>query len=232
MAEVEGEEQSLGLGDIIEIIGGRLNKTRGKIYEISDKRLSILPVGATDRTIKIDFIDGAPDPDLGIEEISLLKVSPLEGFINVVDLRAGQTVETFVEGADGTSAGPIFKVVSVNEEEDSAVFEDDSGVQTEINFDFTGIPRDLGYEVMRTRESPANEGSVPPSTTEDAEEDDEAEDDEAEGDDLEADAPQGLEEEDDEFIVEETVLLKKKQEEVKEISTQFRIYQDVFQRSR
>ena len=231
MAEVEGEEQSLGLGDIIEIIGGRLNKTRGKIYEISDKRLSILPVGATDRTIKIDFIDGAPDPDLGIEEISLLKVSPLEGFINVVDLRAGQTVETFVEGADGTSAGPIFKVVSVNEEEDSALFEDDSGVQTEINFDFTGIPRDLGYEVMRTRESPANEGSVPPSTTEDAEEDDEAEDDEAEDDDLEADAPQGLEEEDDEFIVEETVLLKKKQEEVKEISTQFRIYQDVFQRS-
>lgn len=52
MAEVEGGEQSLGLGDIIEIIGGRLNKTRGKIYELSDKRLAILPIGATDRTIK------------------------------------------------------------------------------------------------------------------------------------------------------------------------------------
>ena len=175
MAEVEGGEQSLGLGDIIEIIGGRLNKTRGKIYELSDKRLAILPIGATDRTIKVDFIDGEPDPELGIEEISLLKVSPLEGFINVVDLRAGQTVETFMDGADGPSAGPVFKVISVNEEEDSAVFEDDAGVQTEIQFDFTGIPRDLGYEVMRTRESPANEGSVVPSTTEGEEGDEEDE---------------------------------------------------------
>ena len=153
--ETLGEPLGLFLGDTIVIIGGILNKTKGKLYEISEGRFSILPSGATDRIIKIPLVDGNPDPELGITDIKILKKSPDDSFIHLIDLRAGQDVETFL---DGPTIGPIFKVISVNEDNDSAVFEDESGSQTEIVFGFTGIPRELGYEVMRTREPPAQEG--------------------------------------------------------------------------
>ena len=149
------QPDGLFLGDSFVIIGGSLNKTRGKLYGISEDRFSLLPSGATDRVIKIPLVDGNPDPELEITDIKILKKAPSDSFIHLIDLRAGQEVETFFEGP---SVGPIFKVISVNEDNDSAVFEDESGTQTEIVFGFTGIPRELGYEVMRTREPPAQEG--------------------------------------------------------------------------
>jgi hypothetical protein len=240
MAEVD--EESLGLGDFIVIIGGSLNKTRGKIYEFTEQRLSILPLGATDRLIKIDLIDGLPDPDLGISEILLVKRSPKEGFISLIDLRAGQTIETFREGPFGSlgpQAGPVLKVVSVNEDNDSAVFQDETGGEVEINFDFSGIPRELGYEVMRTREAePASEGSSASASVKEEvqgqkhldilpDEEDVAQDGQVQSPEEEAQE----EEQEPEFIIGEIIELKKVQGEIKEISSAFRIYQDIFQRS-
>ena len=129
-------EDGLELGDYIVILGGSLNKTKGKIYQFSEDRFSVLPSGATDRLIKIPLIDGLPDPDLGIVEIKILKKAAVPSFIHLIDLRAGQIVETFLEGPE---RGPIFKVISVNEEADSAIFEDEAGGQTEIVFGFTII---------------------------------------------------------------------------------------------
>ena len=234
MADVD--EESLGLGDFIVIIGGSLNKTRGKIYEFTEQRLSILPLGATDRLIKIDLIDGLPDPDLGISEILLVKRSPKEGFISLIDLRAGQTIETFREGPQ---AGPVLKVVSVNEDNDSAVFRDEAGGEVEINFDFSGIPRELGYEVMRTREAePAAEAEAKESQESQEykapqtldilpDEEDVAQDGQVQSPEEEDQE----EEEEPEFIIGEMIELKKVQGEIKEISSAFRIYQDIFQRS-
>jgi hypothetical protein len=240
--EIE-EIPGIELGDTIVILGGSLNKTRGKLYEFSEDRFSILPIGATDRIIKIALIDGEPDPELGISEIKILKKSPQPGFVHMVDLRAGQTVETFLEGPE---AGPIFKVVSVNEDDDSAVFQDEAGAEINIEFGFRGIPRELGYEVIRTQESPAAEA---PSSDRAAEAESAApkslslrvsEDDVERGDEGRVPSPgeEAAEAEDDaleaedkpKFILGERVELPA-DEEIKEIGSAFRIYQDIFQRS-
>ena len=235
-------EDGLDLGDYIVILGGSLNKTKGKLYQFSEDRFSILPAGTTDRLIHIPLVDGLPDPELGITDIKALKKATVPGFIHMVDLRAGQTIETFLEGP---TAGPIFKVVSVNEEADSAVFESEAGDETDVVFGFTGIPRDLGYEVIRTREVPpeaaseaneANEGdafaeAVPAGEDAnpksglavDFDEEDVAE---------EGQVPTPAEEQAEAptFMIGEEIELPELQE-IEEVSSAFRVYQDVFQRS-
>jgi hypothetical protein len=230
VGETTSSEEPVGLflGDSFVIIGGSLNKTRGKLYGISEDRFTLLPSGATDRVIKIPLVDGNPDPELGITDIKILKKSPSDTFIHLIDLRAGQEVETFFEGPE---VGPVFKVISVNEENDSAVFEDESGTQTEIVFGFTGIPRELGYEVMRTREPPAQEEGAKagqesnglegqPGPGPDEDDIDGGVNSPAEA--AEAAKPTFEFGEEIEIDVEE---------EITEIDSAFRIYQDVFQRS-
>ena len=233
-------EDGLDLGDYIVILGGSLNKTKGKLYQFSEDRFSILPAGTTDRLIHIPLIDGLPDPELGIADIKVLKKPAVPGFIHMVDLRAGQTIETFLEGP---TAGPIFKVISVNEEADSAVFESEAGDQTDVVFGFTGIPRDLGYEVIRTREEPPPE-QVP---VEDASQEvvsaadadakpksglavDFDEEDVAEEGQIPTPAEEQAEADAPTFMIGEEIELPELQE-IEEVGSAFRVYQDVFQRS-
>ena len=235
------EDPGIELGDTIVILGGSLNKTRGKLYEFTDERFSILPIGATDRIIKITLVDGAPDPELGITEIKILKKTPQPGFVHLVDLRAGQTVETFLEGP---TQGPKFKVLSVNEDDDSAVFQDEAGAEIKVEFGYRGIPRELGYEVMRTLESPAAEAEAaagagagleskqPKSLSEQLDEEDIERSDEGQVPSFEEEQKEeeeGQQQAPKFTIVGEVTLEKEK--EIKEIGSSFRIYQDVFQRS-
>ena len=69
----------------------------------------------------------------------------------MIDLHPQQFVETF--DAEG-QPGPVFQVVSVNEAQDKAVLKDETGEEKDYEFAFTGIPRDLPFEVMRVREGP------------------------------------------------------------------------------
>ena len=227
VGETRTLDQPVGLflGDTFVIIGGSLNKTRGKLYGISEDRFSLLPSGATDRVIKIPLVDGNPDPDLGITDIKILKKSPADSFIHLIDLRAGQEVETFFEGPE---AGPIFKVISVNEENDSAVFEDESGSQTEIVFGFTGIPRELGYEVMRTREPPAQEEQNGEESKGQVHQLGPDEDDIDGG--VKSPAEAAAEAAEPLFVVGEEIEIEV-DEEIIEVGSAFRVYQDVFQRS-
>jgi len=151
-ADVAEEEVGLEIGDTVLVVGGQLNGTVGKLYGFSTDRINILPRGATDRVIKIPMINGAPDPDLELQSISILKKAARPGFVSLIDLRAGQNVETF---GDESAPTGVFKVISVNEEADSAVFEDETGGQEELEFNFTGINPELPYRVIRTREAPA-----------------------------------------------------------------------------
>ena len=226
------DSEELELGDYVVILGGSLNKTKGKLYEFSEDQFSILPSGATDRIIKIKIVDGNPDPDLGITEIKLLKKSPRPGFIHLVDLRVGQTVETFLEGP---VAGPKFKVVSLNEEEDSAVFEDEAGEEVTLEFGFSGIPRDLGYEVIRTLESPVPESVVPSEAEAEAQLEVAVDEQDVE----EYGQVQSAQEEDEDkeqqearpaFLIGEEIELPE-HEDIQEVGSAFRVYQDVFQRS-
>ena len=136
-------EKRVGLevGDTVVVIGGQMNETVGKIYGFSTDRLLIMPRGVTDRVIRIRLEDGKPAADLGIAKILILKKAPKAGFVTLIDLRAGQYVETF--GSDLNPKG-IFKVVAVNDTEDSAILEDEGGGKRELIFAFKG-------KVLRSR---------------------------------------------------------------------------------
>jgi hypothetical protein len=221
------EETGIELGSTLLLLGGRYNKTRGKLYSIRPDKFSILPIGVSDRLIHIPLVDGIPDPELGIVEIKILKKAPAPGFISMVDMRAGQYIETF--DSEGNEAG-IFKVIQVNESVDTAEFETLEGEERfEIEFGFTGIPVEYSsrFEIIRTRESPVpvqegqenqekekligveeddivNEGVAPASAEEDA---------------------VGIQ-----FEVGEILELPV-EEEIQIIDSSNRIYPDVFQRS-
>ncbi len=155
-AVVNGVEEDVGmeLGDSVLILGGRLNKTVGKIYGISEDRFTIQRIGESNTVTHIPLVDGAPDPEYGIQEIKVLKKVPVPGFVNLVEMRAGEFVEGF--DAEGKPAGK-FQVIRVDEESDSCTLLDENNEEIEIEFGFTGIPRDLEFEVIRRSESPAKE---------------------------------------------------------------------------
>jgi len=203
------EEAGLEIGDLIVILGGQLNKTVGKVYGFSEDQFTIQPRGLTDRVLHIPVIDGLPDEELGIQEIKILKKAAEAGFVHLVDLRAGQYVETFDDTLEGRG---VFKVISVDPVADSAIFADDAGIETVIEFGFTGIPRDLPYKVIRTREPPAPSAPV----TSEEEEQEQEED--------------GNEEQPLEFVLGQRIELPA-EKEIQEVGTADRIFLDIFQRS-
>lgn len=155
----EAEEEGLDydVGDDVIVLGGQLNKTVGKLYGYFPDRFIIQPRGATDRVIRIDILDGELDPDLGIDDVPIVKKTARRGFLALVDMRAGQFVETF--DTQSNPAG-IYKVLKVDETVDSAVLEDQAGEQITIEFNFMGIPTDLPFTVIRTREAPVEESGA------------------------------------------------------------------------
>ena len=226
--ELQPEEEEAGgleIGDSIYILGGRLNKTRGVIYGFRPDRFTVLPTGVADRVITIPLIDGGPDPELGISEIMVLKKAAKPGFTVLLDLRAGQTVETFVSGG---APSTTYTVKEVNEAADSAILADQAGEEEEFLFNFTGIPESYPFEVMRARDAPAEEEATPPG--EEAEkppaplrvEDGDAVDDVPEDAEPIADVHT--------FALGAEIELPA-EEELQQISTAGRIYPDVFQRS-
>jgi hypothetical protein len=222
---VPEERVGLELGDTVVVIGGQLNKTVGKIYGFSTDRLLILPKGATDRVIRVPLIDGEIDPDLEVENILILKKAARAGFVFMIDMRAGQYVETF--GPDSKPSG-IFKVLSVDEVEDSAVLQDAGGGESEVIFGFSGISPEMPFEVMRTRESEA-----PVQEASEAEPEEEATQTPVaveEEDILENGQAPSMDEEPIEFEVGETLTFFV-DEELKEITSADRLYDDIYQRS-
>ena len=230
-AEAEAEAEAdidLELGDTVYLRGGRLDKTQGILYGFGEDRFSVMPTGASDRVINVSLVDGTPDPELGLEEVIILKKAAKPGFIPLLDLRAGQRVETFSSGGVPSTR---YSVKEVNEARDSAIFADETGEEEELVFGFKGIPRGLPFEVMRARDA------TPP--VQGVQEESEAPvsrlvvDDEDLADALPEDAEgaEGAEGEPEEaFKLGDTVDIQI-DEEIKEISTANRIYPDVFQRS-
>jgi len=149
------EESSPGIriGDRVLLTGGQLDGTKGRVYGMFADHLAVLPDGLTDRVVRVPLIDGAPDEELGLEELTVLEEATRPGFIALSGMRVGDIIQTF--GRDATPQG-MFTVKSLNLEEDTATFETESGEEIPIDFAFIGIPQELGFEVLRAREPPAS----------------------------------------------------------------------------
>jgi hypothetical protein len=229
----------LAIGDTAKIIGGRLDETVGHLYGFYPDRIALLPLGVTDRLIEISLVGRKPDPELGIKEIKILKKAAKPGLIPLIDIQAGQFAETFT--ADG-EPGPTFSVKEVDEGKRRIVLEDDAGEDVEVSLT-TGIPLELPFRVLRTRDPPVDqelpEGTpevppvpqgtpVTPVAVDDKEVLEEGQvlspEEEA------ADAARGPDEAAVDFMLGEEIELPA-EEEVEEKSTADRYYPDVFQRS-
>ena len=217
----EQEEVGIEIGDKVLLLGGRHNKTVGVLYGIQKDRFTIQPLGVTSSVLHIPLVDNEPDPELGIQEIQILKKAVKPGFIFLTDMHPGQLAETFT--GEGQPAG-TFKVESVDEINDSAVFLTEAGDRFEIVFGFTGIPRDLPYEVIRTREPPAPEDELNNTFFVTGEQDETVKQKDIEGIDIADGAVLG------DFLIGEEIEIPL-EEEVIELSSSERIYPDVYQRS-
>jgi hypothetical protein len=149
--EEETEDEGIELGDTIMIEGGRLDRTRGRIYFMDDNLIRILPDGVSDSLKDIPLIEENPDPELGIEGIVVLKKAPKHSFVHLLDIRPEQIVTTFTNTGE---PGPKFTVVSVDEEKDAVLLVDETEATVEPIDPFIGIKRDMGFAVMRVNEAP------------------------------------------------------------------------------
>jgi hypothetical protein len=215
----EDSSPGIRIGDRVLLTGGQLDGTKGRVYGMFADHLAILPDGLTDRVVRVPLIDGAPDEDLGLEELTILEEATRPGFISLSGMRVGDKIQTF--GRDATPQA-IFAVKSLDIEEDTAIFETETGEEIPIDFAFTGIPQELGFEVLRAREPPAGVTEAP------KEEKEGSESDVVESTGIEGEG-EGEEEEDGFEIIEEIVVPVEVRLKKKEAAD--RVILDVFQKS-
>jgi hypothetical protein len=152
------ENLQFELGDRILLLGGRVDKLRGRIYYIDEDLIRILPDGVSDRLVDIPIVDGDLDPALGIDTLYSIEKRTKPAFVSIIDAHAEQTAETF----DATGEpGPTYTIVAVDEEADKLLLRDETGADLEVEFNFVGIPRDLPFAVLRPRQPPTEEGPGP-----------------------------------------------------------------------
>lgn len=148
MADAE-ESPAFELGDRIYIEGGQLDGTRGRIYYMDAELIRILPEGAPDRVIDIPLVDGDFSDELGIDSFYLLSKRANPAFVAQIDAHVGELADTF--GPDGRM-GIQYKIKEVNEEEDFMLLDDNTGGELRLDFNFTGIPQDVPFVVLRPRQ--------------------------------------------------------------------------------
>jgi hypothetical protein len=158
LAATEPEDEADGklfLGDFIRIETPE-RTLEGILYYVTEDLIRVIPTGASDRLIDIipaeletmDITDFVHNP------------GPRTSFVNLYSLRPGLTLLT--TKADGTQVGE-YKVVKVNRLQDSAIIEDTTGAQKDLQFDYTGIPRDTEFDVLRVKSyEPEESAAVAP----------------------------------------------------------------------
>ena len=164
-AATEDDELVLNVGDYLEFTAGSRVGTKGMIYYLDEELLRLLPLGVSDRLIDIDTT-------IFFEEGLEMERDPtsLDSFVEIVDLKEGNAVQTF----DATGIpGQAYKVESVDIEEDSVVLKgidadgNETGDVLQLTFSedgrVRGIPREIDFAVIRPQEMPK-----PPSEEEEA----------------------------------------------------------------
>lgn len=140
------------LGDRFLFVSEKYKETDGRIYYRSADLIRILPQGVSDRLYDFPLVDNDFAPELGVTDYYLIDKHRIEGFIEQQDFRAGQYFETFT--ADAEPAGN-YTFVSVDPVADRAVVRDETGAELELDFNFTGVPLDVPFSIIRVREPPA-----------------------------------------------------------------------------
>ena len=151
--KAEEEGPVIELGDRIRILGGTHDKTTGRVIYRSVDQLNIIPDGVTNSALHFNLTEEGFDPEYGIESVEILQKRKKQGLIEILDLNEGQLLETFDEDGSPVASYTIVKVIP---EEDTIVIRNDLEGEVVVPFSFRGIPADLPFRVIRSREAPAS----------------------------------------------------------------------------
>ena len=165
------EDVGFQLGDRILIDGGRYDKSSGRIYYLDENIIRILPDGVSNSLIDLPIVDGDIDVSLGVNKLFILEKRRSDAFVNQRDYSVGQLAETFTKAGEPVSSD--LTILRVSEEEDAIILVNSLGEEERINFNFTGIPYDLPYAVLRSRAKEEIVVDLPISDTEIIEEEEE-----------------------------------------------------------
>ena len=151
----ESEEATLFVGDGIHIETQLRGSIDGIIYYIDESLLRIMPEGTSDRIIDVPLAENSPD-DVGIIDITYKK-GPRTSFVELQGLRSGLTIQTFDK--NGTPLAE-YTVVSVKSATDSVIISDSTGAEQTLEFNYTGIPLNAGFDVLLVKSFEPEEEAV------------------------------------------------------------------------
>lgn len=148
------EDETIELGDLIEITSKRYGRVKGRVYYRDLEMIKIMPEGVSDRVYEFPIIEDELNSQIGIEDIALFEKRRLETFVEQQNLRVGFYIETFKHGEQGA----IYRISKVFPEEDAIEVENDGTMR--IDFQGIGIPMDADFDVIRMREPTIEEQQV------------------------------------------------------------------------
>jgi hypothetical protein len=173
------EEPVIELGDRIRIFGGKYDKMTGRVIYRTIDELHIMPDGLTNNAIEFQLTEEGFDPESGIESVEILQKRKKPSLIEILDLNVDQLLETFGPDGEPLSKYTITKLIP---EEDTIVATNEDDGEVVIPFGFRGVPKDLPFRVIRSRQAPAKVETTSETTseaiepiTEENEEDDDVE---------------------------------------------------------
>lgn len=146
---IEDEEPILELGDRIRLLGGKHDKTTGRIIYRTVEELHLMPDGLTNSALIFALTEDGFDPELGVESVEILSKRKKPSLIEILDLNVDQILETF--GPDG-EAMSRYTIVKIIPEEDAILLQNEEEGEVSLSFNFRGIPKDLPFRVIRSRQ--------------------------------------------------------------------------------
>lgn len=145
---MEEEEITFELGDTVLLVGGQINGLRGRIYYIDETIIRVLPDGVSDRLVDIPIVDGDLDPALKIDHLYSVSKRIHPAFVAQINAEVGEFAETFDK--DGVP-GPTYRITAIDEAADSITLVDETAAELVVDANFTGIPLDSAFAVLRPR---------------------------------------------------------------------------------
>lgn len=152
LTEAFGSEEGpvIELGDRIRIFGGKYDKTTGRVIYRTTDEIHIIPEGLTNKAIEFQLTEEGFDPESGVESVEILQKRKKPELIEILDLHVDQDLETF--DADGEPLSK-YKIVKIIPENDSIVVQNEDEGEVVLEFGFRGIPKDLPFRVVRSRQA-------------------------------------------------------------------------------
>ncbi|NBP66532.1 MAG: hypothetical protein EBU66_18035, partial [Bacteroidetes bacterium] len=163
----EIEEPVIELGDRLRIYGGKYDKMTGRIVYRTESEIHISPDGLTNQVIELEVTEEGFDPKLGIESVEILQKRKKTNLVEILDLRAGQDLETF--GQDGEPIAK-YRIISVDSDADMIIVNNEEGDIT-IPFGFRGVPKEFPFRAIRGRQA-VEDLDIPETVNQTTEEDD------------------------------------------------------------